>query len=128
MSMWKKAHSFSKYFMYTLTGGSAMQFYTPAATSRGLIHYHKVKFSTSESVNRHSNYYWKEEHEEHLDHQASKLTHKSNAQELINALPIIEVEGDTARCTGVNEFGYGHPVEYICLNTKDPSEPNVCKW
>ena len=42
--------------------------------------------------------------------QVSIRSHKSNAEELINALPIVEVEGDTARCTGVNELGLGHPV------------------
>ena len=37
-------------------------------------------------------------------------THQSNAEEMINALPIIEVRADTARCSGVNELGLGHPV------------------
>ena len=37
-------------------------------------------------------------------------THGSNAEELINNLPIVEVRGNTARCTGVNELGLGHPV------------------
>ena len=27
--------------------------------------------------------------------------------------------------TGANEFGYGHPVEYIALNTVDRSKPSV---
>lgn len=42
--------------------------------------------------------------------QISMKTHKTNAEELINALPVVEVDGDTARCTGVNELGLGHPV------------------
>ena len=45
--------------------------------------------------------------------QISMKTHKSNAEELINNLPIVEVDGDTARCTGVNQLGLGHPVQYI---------------
>ena len=45
--------------------------------------------------------------------QISAKTHKTNAEELINALPIVEVDGDTARCTGVNQLGLGHPVQYI---------------
>jgi len=43
----------------------------------------------------------------------SAKTHKTNAEELINSLPIVEVDGDTARCSGVNQFGLGHPVQYI---------------
>ena len=45
--------------------------------------------------------------------QISAKTHKTNAEELINSLPVVEVDGDTARCTGVNQFGLGHPVQYI---------------
>ena len=45
--------------------------------------------------------------------QISMKTHKSNAEELINSLPVVEVDGDTARCTGVNQLGLGHPVQYI---------------
>ncbi len=45
--------------------------------------------------------------------QISVKSHKTNAEEMINALPIVEVDGDTARCTGVNELGLGHPVQYI---------------
>ena len=62
-------------------------------------------------------YQWNEEVVVPEDTQTSKFTHKSNAQELITTIPPIEVEGHTARCTGVNELGYGHPVEYIELNT-----------
>ena len=46
-------------------------------------------------------------------YQVSMKSHKTNAEELINALPVVEVDGDTARCTGVNELGLGHPVQYI---------------
>ena len=73
-------------------------------------------------------YYWEEKEEQAKDLQESKFTHKSNAEELIASIPVIEVEGDIVRCTGVNEFGYGHPVEYIALNTRNRSKPNVCKW
>ena len=45
--------------------------------------------------------------------QISMKSHKSNAEELINNLPVVEVDGDTARCTGVNQLGLGHPVQYI---------------
>ena len=60
--------------------------------------------------------------------QASNKTHKSNAEELINALPIVEVDGDTARCTGVNELGLGHPVQYIQVNRRYEHTPATCKW
>ena len=55
-------------------------------------------------------------------------THGSNAEELINELPIVQVRGNTARCMGVNELGLGHPVQYIQLNKRMHSSPSVCKW
>ena len=60
--------------------------------------------------------------------QISMKTHKTNAEELINALPVVEVDGDTARCTGVNELGLGHPVQYIQLNRRYENTPATCKW
>ncbi len=60
--------------------------------------------------------------------QLSAGSHKSNAEELINALPVVEVTGDTARCTGVNELGLGHPVQYIQLNRRHEHTPATCKW
>jgi uncharacterized Zn-finger protein len=60
--------------------------------------------------------------------QVSTKTHKSNAEELVNALPIVEVDGDTARCTGVNELGLGHPVQYIQINRRYEHTPATCKW
>ena len=60
--------------------------------------------------------------------QVSVKTHKSNAEELINALPVVEVDGDTARCTGVNELGLGHPVQYIQINRRYENSPATCKW
>ena len=55
-------------------------------------------------------------------------THKSNAEQLINEMPIVLVDGDTARCTGVHEMGLGHPVHYIQLNRRHMYTPAVCKW
>ena len=60
--------------------------------------------------------------------QISMKTHKTNAEELINALPVVEVDGDTARCTGVNELGLGHPVQYIQINRRHEHTPATCKW
>ena len=73
-------------------------------------------------------YQWEEKVQEPLDQHESRFTHKSDAQELISAIPVIEVDGSVARCTGVHEYGYGHPVHYIQLDTKDMSRPVICKW
>ena len=55
-------------------------------------------------------------------------THKSNAEELINNLPIVHVKSNTARCSGVNELGLGHPIQYIQLDRRNKYTPAVCKW
>ena len=52
----------------------------------------------------------------------------TNAEELINDLPIIEVRGSVARCTRVNELGLGHPVQYIQLDKRHKYSPMTCKW
>ena len=52
----------------------------------------------------------------------------TNAEELINALPIVKVRGNVARCTGVNELGLGHPVQYIQLDKRHKFAPMTCKW
>jgi NADH dehydrogenase (ubiquinone) Fe-S protein 6 len=56
------------------------------------------------------------------------LTHKSNAEELINEIPPIEVDDNIAICYGVSDYGWGHPTEYITLNTRNPEVPNICKY
>ena len=45
--------------------------------------------------------------------QLSAETHGSNAEELVNQMPIVYVKGNVARCSGVNELGLGHPIQYI---------------
>mmetsp|Transcript_90930 Transcript_90930/g.125409 ORF Transcript_90930/g.125409 Transcript_90930/m.125409 type:complete len:94 (+) Transcript_90930:106-387(+) len=60
--------------------------------------------------------------------QLSVETHQTNAEELINDLPIIEVHGSVVRCTGVNERGLGHPVQYIQLDRRNKHTPVTCKW
>ena len=60
--------------------------------------------------------------------QLSNVTHKSNAEELINAMPVIDVHGKVARCSGVNELGLGHPVQYIQLDKRHKYTPVTCKW
>ena len=63
-----------------------------------------------------------------LPHQQSKLTHLTNAEELLHKVPVIEVADDVVRCMGGTAPGMGHPTVYITLNTKDPSKPSRCKW
>lgn len=55
-----------------------------------------------------------------LNLQHSRITHKSNAEELIAKIPVIESDLNTVRCKGVNELGLGHPVEYIQVMGKFP--------
>ncbi len=58
----------------------------------------------------------------------SRLTHKTNAEELIKKVPVIEVDDDVVLCYGVGDLAWGHPIEYITLNTRNPKKPNVCKY
>ena len=52
--------------------------------------------------------------------------HRSNAEELVNQIPVIEVDGHTAVCDG-GGGALGHPIEYIQLDTIS-EEPAVCKY
>ena len=52
----------------------------------------------------------------------------TNAEELINDLPIVEVHGNVTRCTGVHGLGLGHPVQYIQLDKRHKYAPITCKW
>lgn len=52
--------------------------------------------------------------------------HRSNAQKLVDEIPVIEVPGHVAVCDG-GSGALGHPVEYIQLDTVS-NEPAVCKY
>ncbi len=52
--------------------------------------------------------------------------HRSNAEKLINEVPVIEVEGHVAVCDG-GSGALGHPIEYIQLDTIS-NEPQICKY
>ena len=52
--------------------------------------------------------------------------HRSNAQEKISHVPVIEVDGHVAVCDG-GSGALGHPVEYIQLDTVS-NEPQICKY
>merc|ERR1719491_359419 len=51
--------------------------------------------------------------------------HRSNALELINKVPVIEVAGEMAVCDG-GGGALGHPIEYISLAR--PDSINSCKY
>ena len=61
----------------------------------------------------HTKYQFDDEDWQPNVYQLSQETHQTNAEELINSMPIIEVKGNQVRCTGVQELGLGHPVQYI---------------
>jgi NADH dehydrogenase (ubiquinone) Fe-S protein 6 len=61
-------------------------------------------------------------------HQKSKLTHMTDAEEWVHKIPPIIVNDDVVRCGGVKATGLGHPIVYLQLNKRDPTEPETCKW
>ncbi|PKU77243.1 NADH dehydrogenase [ubiquinone] iron-sulfur protein 6, mitochondrial [Dendrobium catenatum] len=50
---------------------------------------------------------------------------KKSPMELINEVPPIKVEGRIVACEGDSDPALGHPIEFICLDLKDPA---VCKY
>lgn len=53
--------------------------------------------------------------------------HRSNAQELIARVPVIEVDGHVAMCDG-GGGATGHPLEYIQLDKRAGAGPATCKY
>jgi NADH dehydrogenase (ubiquinone) Fe-S protein 6 len=53
--------------------------------------------------------------------------HRSNAQELIARVPVIEVHGNVAVCDG-GGGALGHPTEYIKLDKRSGAVPATCKY
>lgn len=53
--------------------------------------------------------------------------HRSNAQELIARVPVIEVAGKVAMCDG-GGGATGHPIEFVKLDKRDGASPTVCKY
>mmetsp|Transcript_16765 Transcript_16765/g.18646 ORF Transcript_16765/g.18646 Transcript_16765/m.18646 type:complete len:124 (+) Transcript_16765:17-388(+) len=114
--MTRKTYTHPRYFMHMLFGAHSSQLTNTKIQKSGLIKFNQTKFSTS-TVTPASSYSWEEDEEEEMDPQISKFTHKSNAQELITQVPVIEVDTDVVRCYGISHFGHGHSVQYIALNT-----------
>ncbi|GLT87238.1 hypothetical protein SLE2022_053320 [Rubroshorea leprosula] len=52
-------------------------------------------------------------------------TSKKSPMELINEVPPIKVEGRIVACEGDSNPALGHPIEFICLDLKEPA---VCKY
>ncbi|XP_077244784.1 NADH dehydrogenase [ubiquinone] iron-sulfur protein 6, mitochondrial-like [Tasmannia lanceolata] len=52
-------------------------------------------------------------------------TSKKSPMELINEVPPIKVEGRIVACEGDSNPALGHPIEFICLDLKDPA---ICKY
>lgn len=53
--------------------------------------------------------------------------HRSNAEALVNEVPVVEVDGPVALCDG-GGGSLGHPIEFIQLDNKTPDVPSVCKY
>jgi NADH dehydrogenase (ubiquinone) Fe-S protein 6 len=51
--------------------------------------------------------------------------HRSNALELVNKVPVVEVDGNMAVCDG-GGGALGHPLEYISLER--PGAVESCKY
>ena len=53
--------------------------------------------------------------------------HRSDAESLVNAQPVILVQGIKALCDG-GGGATGHPVEYIKLDKREGASPTPCKY
>lgn len=84
----------------------------------------KFKINTQPGLTR---YNWDAQTYNKYPYEESRFTHKTNAEELIQDIPAIEVDDDVVLCTG-GELGWGHPLQYITLNTRDQTKPSVCKY
>lgn len=52
--------------------------------------------------------------------------HRSNAEEMVNSVPVIKIKGHTAACEG-GGGALGHPIQYIQLD-KFSDGPAVCNY
>jgi len=87
----------------------------------------KFKFTISKQEGL-TRYQWDLEDYKKYPYERSRITHGTNAEELISQVPVIEVDDDVAMCWGVGEAHWGHPVQFIALNTRNPLKPNTCKY
>jgi NADH dehydrogenase (ubiquinone) Fe-S protein 6 len=64
-------------------------------------------------------------HAYHPDPYSNK--HKSISEALVNAQPVVLCHSTTAVCDG-GGGAMGHPIEFITLESKNPWEPQDCKY
>ncbi|KRW98927.1 hypothetical protein PPERSA_09452 [Pseudocohnilembus persalinus] len=62
------------------------------------------------------------------DAKKSEWTHKSDAEQYIQKVPIIYTEQTLVRCMGGTEINAGHPQVYIKLDTRTPHQVQTCKY
>lgn len=53
--------------------------------------------------------------------------HRSDAEEIVSRVRVIEVDGTVALCDG-GGGNLGHPIEYIKLDYRTPQIPVTCKY
>ena len=73
-------------------------------------------------------YNWDNEDYKKMPFEKSREDFLTNAEELNSRTPVIEVDGDVARCTGVKNPLLGHPAIYIQLNTRKPGTVCLCPY
>eukprot|EP00826_Nyctotherus_ovalis_P007058 TRINITY_DN11739_c0_g1_i1.p1 TRINITY_DN11739_c0_g1~~TRINITY_DN11739_c0_g1_i1.p1 ORF type:complete len:110 (+),score=21.12 TRINITY_DN11739_c0_g1_i1:156-485(+) len=73
-------------------------------------------------------YNWDKEDYKKEPYEKSREDFLTNAEELLQRVPVIEVDGDTARCAGVKNLLLGHPVVYIQLKTRKPGSVVPCPY
>lgn len=94
-----------------------------------LLHYIASKYKSKVPIQPGlTKYNWDTQTYVKYNFEQSLFTHGTNAEELITRVPVIEVEDDIVMCGGVNDISWGHPLEYITLNTRKPDIPQVCKY
>uniref|UniRef100_A0A2P2KAL8 NADH dehydrogenase ubiquinone iron-sulfur protein 6 n=1 Tax=Rhizophora mucronata TaxID=61149 RepID=A0A2P2KAL8_RHIMU len=85
------------------------------------------------TLTRSSNPYWQKTRNLSLvssqisEHTAKWMqdTGQKSPMELINEIPPIKVKGRIVACEGDTNPALGHPIEFICLDLKEPA---VCKY
>jgi NADH dehydrogenase (ubiquinone) Fe-S protein 6 len=55
------------------------------------------------------------------------VQNQRTAQEYIDDVPVVEVDGPTAICDG-GDPRLGHPIQFIQLNTVRQGKPATCKY
>lgn len=59
---------------------------------------------------------------------AEQEEHTKSPMEMVEEVPVIEVDGLIAVCDGGTDPALGHPREFIQLNKVDVTQPETCKY